>query len=446
MKRLFSKIISVPEELRPVRILRPSSPGDYLPVKGVLPQRVDYGGLFFPDIFSDTPIMAPLEFARKYLGRADLWEESGAFSAIEKYLGLNDYGFGENNLRFVGIQEREEMFRWLDSAMKVFADNNADNFYYDNLRKSMQFFAAVFKMASPDLESGFFMRNLDSLSANLLRYDSLAFGFGRSILDTLAIEPMDKTLLRNEVYLKVWQEYYMKADLREFMAPVIYSGNCLIDTNSLTANDLTASAADLYARIKQMAKTPLRVDDSQLFVDRILSAGHMVYVPDDNGETVFDLALLQRALESNPNLQIYIVANKTPVSNNVDIQAVQSICQRDLFKRLYANVHFLGIDSCLEVPLCKDLTLEEQRVISNSDVVMVKGQMFFEYCDMYKLNPHTFYFFVSSSAINNRLTGVKPNEGIVAHIPSAEAKYRIEARKNIVKTLLDLRAESAENP
>jgi hypothetical protein len=442
MRQLFSKIIDNPEELRPVRILRPSRPEDYLPVKGVLPQRVDYGGLFFPDIFSDTPILTPLEFARKYLGRADLFEENNAFSAVEKYLGLSNYSFDSNNLRFVGIQEREEMFRWLDSAMKVFTDNNADNFRYDNLRNSMQFFAAVFKMASPELEGGFFMRNLDSLSANLLRYDSLSFGFGRSIQDTLAIETTDKTILRNEVYLKVWQDYYMSADLSEFIAPVVYSGNCLINTNSLTTNDLTISAADLYAHIKQAAKTPLRIDDSQLFVDRVLSAGQMVYVPDDNGETVFDLALLQRALEFNPNLQIYIVANKTPVSNNVNIQSLQSICQRDSFKRLNANIHFLGLDSCLEVPLCVNLTREEQNIISSSDVVMVKGQMFFEYCDMYKLNPNTFYFFVSSSAINNLLTGARKDEGIVAHIPSADAKYKVESRKHVTRTLLDLRTET----
>jgi hypothetical protein len=96
----------------------------------------------------------------------------------------------------------------------------------------------------------------------------------------------------------------------------------------------------------------------------------------------------------------------------------------------------------LEVPLCADLTEAEQHIIGSSDVVMVKGQMFFEYCDMYKLNPNTFYFFVSSSAINNLLTGARKDDGIVAQISSAGAKYRVEARKSVVKTLLDLRTEN----
>jgi hypothetical protein len=373
--------------------------------------------------------------------RQSFTNENDAFKAIFKEVYSGAPLVATNNPRFFYFQGRGSFISFEDSYMKIFADNHGGNI--NCLKKSMDAYVDIMKMTSPEGEAGFFMRTLDATGANYLRFWALAYGFNMNIEDVLAGESLEKLKLRNELYLRAYQKYWTIVDLRDFIAPVVYSGNCFLNLDGLDESNLDKYAENLMSLIKQAAKDDLCIDDSDMFLDRLFSAGQVVYVPDDNGETVFDMALLQNTLKYNPNLQVYVVANRVRVSNNVDLSSLQDLC-RGCFPQLYANTHFLGVSTLFEVPTCADLSLGEQNIVKNSDVVFVKGQMFFENCDMYKLNPDTFYCFVSSSSINNALIGLKKgrNAGIIVRISSDQDKYVVKNGRDITRTLLDARAEA----
>jgi uncharacterized protein with ATP-grasp and redox domains len=413
---MYGKIVGYVEipaiaELDSVLIKQPVLAEDYPPMKGIVPQK-DYVGLFLPRIFNETPFLQPVEFLAEFFSEqsSGITTNTEAFTLVKKNFYLGNYQFTDNLIWFYA-QPTELMFRWMDSFMKVFAEKNGgdtDNF---KLKHSMYLWSSFVKMYSPNKEVAYFLRNMDVLSSNFIRLVSLAHGFSEKL--SLASEPYEKARLRNQVYLEVLRRpEFSLLNIQELLKRAIYSGNCIIDTTDLTRDNLDLYAENLADRIIKEAAADLRIDDSQEFLLKASVAKQLVYVPDDNGEVVFDLALLQRLALNNPELQIFVVINKEQVSNNVNRQLLEAILENEYFatllrKQLTESLQFIEMNSFLDVPTVADLSLSAQGIVRQSDLVLVKGQMFYEYCDMYNLNPNTYHFFVSSSAGNNMLTGVK---------------------------------------
>ncbi|GBR75754.1 hypothetical protein NO2_0396 [Candidatus Termititenax persephonae] len=445
------KIVSYVEipaiaELDAVLVKQPITAEDYPPMKGIVPQK-DYADLFLPRIFNATPALQPVEFLAEFFPEQStgLITNTDAFTLVKKAFYLENYRFTDNLIWFYA-QPAELMFNWMDSSMKVFAERNGRDTDNSKLTRSMYLWSAFVKMYSPAGDIAYFLRNMDILSSNFIRLVCLAQGFSEEL--SLANESYQKAELRNQVYLEVLRRPEFSAlSIPELLSRMIFSGNCLIDTTNLTQDNLKSYAENLADKIIKESAAGLRIDDSREFLIKASTAQQIVYVPDDNGEVVFDLALLQRIVLSNPALQIFVVSNKEQVSNNVNQQLLEAILKTEYFavlsrKQAAGSFRFIEINSFLDVPTVADLSRPAQEIVRQSNLVLVKGQMLYEYCDMYNLNPNTYHFFVSSSAGNNMLTGVKKNEAIVVRIPSAESKYLIRNKKHVEKTLLDLRNSS----
>jgi uncharacterized protein with ATP-grasp and redox domains len=71
----------------------------------------------------------------------------------------------------------------------------------------------------------------------------------------------------------------------------------------------------------------MAVDDSPLFLSYLGGDSYdtVLVVLDDTGESVFDLALFQEVLRQTGHLNLKLVVNRFPVSNNISVGMVEQL-------------------------------------------------------------------------------------------------------------------------
>jgi hypothetical protein len=167
--------------------------------------------------------------------------------------------------------------------------------------------------------------------------------------------------------------------------------------------------------------------------------GPIVVVLDDNGESVFDLALFQRLLETEPKLEVVFIVNQFPVSNNICFSVLEELLSDPFFSRLRG----LRAEGRVEILVeSQPFTSFEEHALSDqarslletARLAYIKGASFFETLQPTQIE--CFYLFTVASKTSVMLTGCREGDGVVARIPPHKAGYVVEGET--IKTLVQI--------
>jgi uncharacterized protein with ATP-grasp and redox domains len=122
----------------------------------------------------------------------------------------------------------------------------------------------------------------------------------------------------------------------------------------------------------------LHVDDTDALLADITTAREIVYLADNCGEVVFDLALIERIGEVNPGCVVSLCAKGKPMLNDVTVADLEHVA-------LPANCRVVSTESnCFGVPEDEVPAALRQRLAS-ADLVIAKGQAYLEFWIHYGL-------------------------------------------------------------
>ncbi len=172
-------------------------------------------------------------------------------------------------------------------------------------------------------------------------------------------------------------------------------------------------------------KRALALDDWDAFVQGAHSGSkRMVFFFDDNGELVWDLAVVERLLRENNALHVTGVINPLVVANNANT-ATLSRCLEDpamTWLRSCPRLHLFpeeNLRSSIDPCFCSDQLLS---LLEKADFAVVKGTAAFE--TMQDLPVDTFYAFVVHGPDAATYSGFQRGEGILARVPRGIPGYR----------------------
>jgi hypothetical protein len=157
----------------------------------------------------------------------------------------------------------------------------------------------------------------------------------------------------------------------------------------------------------------------------------VVVVLDDNGESVFDLALFQRVLASVPELSIVFVVNRFPVSNNICLPVFNALLREPFFSELQ-RFRAEGRVTVLveEQPFMSfeehALSDQTRRSFAAARLAYIKGASFFETLQPTQLE--RFYLFKVAGMTSAMLTGCREGDGIVARVPAGATAFSVEGQ------------------
>jgi formylglycine-generating enzyme required for sulfatase activity len=177
-------------------------------------------------------------------------------------------------------------------------------------------------------------------------------------------------------------------------------------------------------------KGAFAISDVEVFLREVLSKEcHLLFFFDDNGELVWDLALIRRLLAENPHLKVTGVAGKQVVANDANLKTLERCLEHeklyDLLK-LQHNSRFTILaenkySSSIDLNFC---TEELLNLIGHADVVLIKGVNSFE-C-MQRLPVVAYYSFVVYSRDSQICTGLSKNSGVFVRVPQNTLAYEYE--------------------
>jgi uncharacterized protein with ATP-grasp and redox domains len=172
------------------------------------------------------------------------------------------------------------------------------------------------------------------------------------------------------------------------------------------------------------AKGALEINDTaRLKSDLLGRPCHLVFLFDDNGELVWDLALIRRLLAENPALRVTGVASVEVVANNTNVETLKACLEHPTFRPLLRGGRFEifaehNIRSAIDPSFCSRGLID---LLESADIVYIKGVALFE--TMQKLPVPAYYAMVVHSKDSQICTGLKKGSGILVRLPPGTAGY-----------------------
>lgn len=177
-----------------------------------------------------------------------------------------------------------------------------------------------------------------------------------------------------------------------------------------------------FAHIKKMA-----IDDSNLFLKDVLyKKCNLVFICDDNGELVWDLILIQKLLDENPDLYINFIVNDLIVSNNANFITLNFCLLNDRLIKLKNNKRFkitleTNFRSSIDL-IYSSSNLKKQ--LKQADIVLIKGVGGFE--TIQNLPIPSYYSFVVYSNNSQLCTGLPKGEGLFVKVDPNRYAYKFK--------------------
>ena len=162
----------------------------------------------------------------------------------------------------------------------------------------------------------------------------------------------------------------------------------------------------------------LKLESLSAFTEMLLQEDpRMVFIFDDNGELVWDLALIQYLLHAYPRLSVTGVTSSRVVANNAHGGTVRQCMAHPKLRYVNdcARFQFHEEDnprSSLDLDCCSPGLLEK---INRASFVFIKGVAGFE--TLQKLPCPAVYGFVVYSNDSQECTGLNKNDGVFVRVP-----------------------------
>jgi uncharacterized protein with ATP-grasp and redox domains len=198
---------------------------------------------------------------------------------------------------------------------------------------------------------------------------------------------------------------------------------------------VTTLLSEIETRLR-IAERPWCIDhtDSFLSMMNTSSGPSAMVVLDDNGESIFDLALFQSLMQGNPRITLTFLVNKFPVSTNISLDAMSDILDKPYFRNLRQEVARGRASILVEEQPFRSfeqsyLTRKSREAVQESDVLYVKGANFFETFQItYK---HRFYALAVQEFTTRMLTGCTEGSGIFVELMEGQDGYSYRSSQDM---------------
>lgn len=232
--------------------------------------------------------------------------------------------------------------------------------------------------------------------------------------------------LVNDVALKLLQQY-VNPSFDKLCKLSVFMGVAWIDLNAsqkkaLFDFDNSMQTMDSYLDLESRKWC---INHSELFLKDIQDADTVkravICILDDNGESVFDLALFQNLLTQYSKLEVIFIVNFFPVSNNIALSTFKQLLHSNYFQKLnqffdQGRAHLVTERQVFRSFETSNLRPSTVQAIKKADVTYVKGANFFE---TFQLKETLTYFaFTAHGYTSLMLTGCPKGSGIFTRIPA----------------------------
>jgi hypothetical protein len=252
----------------------------------------------------------------------------------------------------------------------------------------------------------------------------------------------DRGRLANEITMQLLKSIY-KPSYRQLCTLSVFMGVIWVSSEETqrafrSQPDLTLGQIETWINSQQKN---WGVDNIDAFVTDISleKPVHIVVILDDNGESVFDIAICQQALDDFGLLHVTFVVNRYPVSNNIALHTFESLLREDYFERLRNYFSTGRAALCIENQVFRSFEVSylqqiTRQAIDHADLVYVKGLNFFETFQLPEAN--RYHCFTVHGKTGTLLTGFEEGKGIFVRLSTGEMPYTYHAY-NQVATLRD---------
>lgn len=351
-------------------------------------------------------------------------------------------------LRLSSQAKLQHTLAWVDSNIKI------------NVEKAAAFWNLPATIISRIVDSALTIYSLLLKQQDYWLANSVNFNFSMFIQDRILNLILGDYLLvnnllkrRNYLSNKIALEFIKELGLQSsedlcvagiFMG-VIWTSDENFQQKFIDNNDDIFT--DIYSQI-QFSKDKMVVNDINEFIIDLSIPENLIEIAvvlDDNGESVFDLAMFQQLLRELGNLSVSFIVNRFPVSNNISLETLLNLLTDEYFQDLARFKESNRVKIVMEDQVFRSfepayLRHETRRIISNAHGVYVKGANFFETFQLPEsIAYHAFTVYGEMSMI---LTGFLQGSGIFARSPRGETCFayygpddvttlrdRIDARK-----------------
>jgi hypothetical protein len=340
-------------------------------------------------------------------------------------------------LRLASPQKLVHTLSWIDSNIKVQVEEIGEDYKLAPVHVQEIAEAALRVYALLVKQQDYFWACNMSFNVSMFLQDRiLNLIFGDDIY--LAVSRLaERGRLANQIALRLLENlgdlsYRQLCSLSVFMG-VIWASREDVQRNFIARPGSTLSSINSQLNAHQMNWCIDHIDRflREMGVDVPLNA---VVVLDDNGESVFDMALFQRLLRDNIRLRVIFVVNLYPVSNNISHNA---------FSRLLKEPYFTGLRGCLSqerVAVCLErqvfrsfeqayLQPETRRSLAESQLAYIKGANFFE--TFQPVSMARYHCFTVHGPTSTLLTGCCEGAGVFAKLEAGQAGYRYHSHVHV---------------
>ncbi|MBL3528789.1 MAG: hypothetical protein JMN27_14545 [gamma proteobacterium endosymbiont of Lamellibrachia anaximandri] len=338
---------------------------------------------------------------------------------------------------------------WIDTYIKIMVESHADYYQIPNLAtkqivaSSLHIYALLVKM-----NDYAWARRINFNHSVYLQESIVKLIFGHELFLEKNTQHTIGNLLRigdlsNEIALSILSELG-KIDLMQLIQLSIFMGIIWTSRKDIQLSYLQSpnrTTIALTDAITEKSKE-LCIDEREAFLKW---TGHdtetsLIVVLDDNGESVFDLALFQKILSLTGNLRITLLINKYPVSNNISLQTLDTLLTNPYFSDMkkhfstgrlkyhFVDQPFRSFEQNYFFPITN-------KIIKSADLAYIKGVNFFE--TFQPINLDRFYCFTVSGMTSSMLTGCREGSGVFARVPKNKTGY-IYHSPNTITSLSDI--------
>jgi uncharacterized protein YuzB (UPF0349 family) len=221
---------------------------------------------------------------------------------------------------------------------------------------------------------------------------------------------------------------------------VVWTSLPEVQKTYLESSEKTLS--DLDDCLRSAMRHQFCIDHRDSFLDHIGKDEKikLLVVLDDNGESVFDIALFQCLLQETTNLELVFLLNQYPVSNNISIDGFMEIIADSYFEKMRGFLKNGRVVLSLEEQLFRSfeyayLAPKNKLIISQTKLAYIKGVNFFE---TFQLPDVLRYHCFTVCGVTSRLlTGCGEGNAVFARLEKGQEGYVYRGHDDIT-TLVDI--------
>lgn len=351
-------------------------------------------------------------------------------------------------------QKFQHTLKWIDTNLKVNIEDGCQllKITPDVTRQvvlhAMRVFSTLIKMNDMHVFTSL------TLNASMFLQDRIVeLILGRTVAS--ASNGFGSTRLSSSAYIS----NSIAIDLLSQMPNLSYRDLCLA---SIFMGTTWTSRPDIQAIFKANPDQSLSDISSQILsrgrnmaidhIDGMLSSfgrsgrDGVVVILDDNGESVFDLGLIQRLIIDGCNTPLTIVVNQYSVSDNLSLSGLNAIITTPYFRRLADAIQSRRVSVIVENQPFRSyeisyISKELKKAMDDSSFLYIKGANYYE--TFQPLEYVRYYNFVVHGMTSEILTGAVSGMGICARVPPGSAGYLYN--KEHTTPLLSILANKADN-